>query len=485
MVDWHSELVQLQCFETIVILAWLTIGFVLREQIATARFDWEILTGKRERKWSQAIYLFVKIVWWVYVALNIVLVYTFNEIDCNTTMWVLEAFMGLMNVSCSILLACRTVCLYQGTARKVVTNTLIIFTLGLVAAWGQGVNSITTVWFPGAGKPWTTGMCVWTAVRTDYCVKYIVTIVFDLTVLMLTVYGVMRIEGFTTKIGQTLTSQGIVYFVVTCVVNALITGFTIAQLNPIMCLIVSMPCSGIAVTASTRLYLELAEGGRPSRPTKTNHAHEESSFGNNLTSVTLNGTVVDKRKSSLGGMRSKGSWASGLSLDVLANSTAPSSLFADTYTPTAPHEEDSQILRQQSIPRKPVPHGSQLFAVEEDIERVGTPVPAIDSDMARSSLAYLQETGCPAGCVTPSGHCLHRPYRPHRSDRRSLSALPLTVAAASSSTTREGRVRSEPILLHLQYIPPPGSPASEEVVGNEFPTLRGLGSRRPSNGSFL
>ncbi|KAE8190892.1 hypothetical protein CF336_g5103 [Tilletia laevis] len=86
MVDWHSQLVQQQCFEAIIILVWLSVGSVVREQINTAYFDWQIIAGRRERKWAQAVYLLAKVSWWVYIALVVVLVYTFNEVDCNHIM---------------------------------------------------------------------------------------------------------------------------------------------------------------------------------------------------------------------------------------------------------------------------------------------------------------------------------------------------------------------------------------------------------------
>ncbi|CAD6918466.1 unnamed protein product [Tilletia controversa] len=478
MVDWHSELVQAQCFEAIMILVWLSVGFVVRDQIDTVRFDWEILTGKRERKWPQAVYFFVKFVWWVYVGVICLLCYTFNEIDCNKVVWMIELSMGIMTLCCSILLACRTVCVYQGTARKVISLFLAIFALGLAAAWGQGVTSVTAVWFPGTGKPWTTGSCKWTAVRMDYSVKYIVTIVFDLTVLMMTVYGVIRIEGSATRIGQTLTRHGIVYFIVTCVANALITGFTIAHLNPIMSLMLAVPVAAVTLVASTRLYVELAEGTRPLQP-KSTYSH--STGVSSALGIPTGGT-----KRNITGIFSKGSSASGSSLEKLPTNTAPLSPFVDAQTPSTLQVPDGQLTLVRSLPFQSVPHDhSQLPAVDEEdaFEPPSTPGPAADSTTgdysAHWSRSHIQESGCPAGCVTPSGHCVHRPYR---SNRPSLSVLPSAAAAAANLMIRESRtVTSEPTPTYLQHLPS-SSPAPEEAVAQEFPVLSG---RRQSDGRSL
>ncbi|CAD6884269.1 unnamed protein product [Tilletia controversa] len=470
MVDWYNPIVVLQGFEATVILGWITIGFVVREQINTARFDWEIITGKRERRWPQAIYFFVKFIWWIYISVTLLLVYTFNEIDCNRAFWVIEAFMGLITLCCSVLLACRTVCVYQRTARKVVTIFLAIFSLGLAAAWAQGVTSVTTEWIPGAGKPWTTGMCVWTAVRMDYSAKYIVTIIFDLTVLMMTVYGVARIEGSATKIGQTLVRQGIVYFIVTCAANALITAFTIAQLNPVMSLFLAVPVAGVTTVASTRLYVELAERARPLQPRTYTRETEEHYFG------TSTGTLSDTRKRNFMGMFRKTSSGSGSSLEKIPATVAPSSPFADGQTPATSYTSDGQLLLVQQFPRQPVSHDrSQLLAVEEEaIEHPGTPGPAADSIAAEYaagwSQSFIKESVCPVGCVTPSGNCVHRPFR---SSRQSLSVLPSAAAAAANLTIRESRtVTTEPMPVYLQH-PPTSSPQAEEAVAREYPMLSG------------
>ncbi|CAD6904545.1 unnamed protein product [Tilletia controversa] len=483
MVDWHSQLVQQQCFEAIIILVWLSVGSVVREQINTAYFDWQIIAGRRERKWAQAVYLLAKVAWWVYIALVVVLVYTFNEVDCNHIMWATEAFMGLVTLCCSILLAIRTVCVYQRTARTVVTSFLVVFTLALAAAWGQGVTSVTAVWVPGAGKPWTTGMCVWSDVRTDYSVKYIVTIIFDLTVLILTVYGIARLEGSTTKIGQTLVKQGIVYFVVTCVVNAVITGFTIAHLNPIMSLILAVPTAAVTLTASTRLYVELAEGTRPLNP-KSTYSHSSggpSSFGTS----TGNSTFSYIRKRNITGMFSKGTSAGGSRLEKLPTSMAPSSPFGDNKKPTRPFALDDELMLVQSLPFQPVsqdhPH---LSTVEEDVyEYPRPPGPAADSTTgdyaAHWSRSHNEESGCPSDCGTPSSNCVHRK---RSSDRHGLTVLPSAAAAAANLMISESQiVTSEATPVHLQH-PSTSSLTSQEPVATEYPMLSG---NRPSDGRSL
>ncbi len=56
----------------------------------------------------------------------------------------------------------------------------------------------------------------------------------------MTVFGVLRMNT-SSRIGDVLISQGILYFLASLVVNAVVTGLTLAQLNPVMSVIAAIP----------------------------------------------------------------------------------------------------------------------------------------------------------------------------------------------------------------------------------------------------
>lgn len=173
-----------------------------------------------------------------------------------------EFLMGVVTISCSVLFAFRCICVWQGTARAVVGGFLSVITLGLVVAWMLGVPDISAAWIPGGGAAWTDGGCTFTRVPMRYAVKFIVTLVFDILVTILTVAGVMRMTGGS-RIGKVLVEQGFIYLMITLIFNVLLVGLTLARLNPVMSTIMAIPALTVSLIAATRLYVDLAESARP------------------------------------------------------------------------------------------------------------------------------------------------------------------------------------------------------------------------------
>lgn len=98
----------------------------------------------------------------------------------------------------------------------------------------------------------------WPADSIPHAVKYVVTILFDLLVVVLTIVGIVQMNS-SSRIGDVLIRQGLVYFLLTLAANLVVTVLTILKLSPTMSLIAAIPQSTICVIASTRLYAQLAE----------------------------------------------------------------------------------------------------------------------------------------------------------------------------------------------------------------------------------
>ncbi|SNX84427.1 uncharacterized protein MEPE_03136 [Melanopsichium pennsylvanicum] len=262
MTDWSSPVVIGQGFYAATALMWLCIGIYAYDTLQYLPFDLSILLGQRQRRWPQLPYLFSKLCMWSYLITNIVFVLTNTEINCNGTLQAVEMQMGWIATSSSVLLAFRAVCVYTGKARTVVSVVLTIMTLGLLAAWMEGVKDAGAGWISKGGNPWQDGACSFTFMSKQYAIKYIVTIVFDFVVMMMTIVGVIRMNGGS-RIGQVLVKQGLQYFLATFLINALVAGLTLANLNPVMSLIGAIPSATVCVMCSTRLYVHLAEEAKP------------------------------------------------------------------------------------------------------------------------------------------------------------------------------------------------------------------------------
>ncbi|KAJ9479065.1 hypothetical protein PHBOTO_002554 [Pseudozyma hubeiensis] len=262
MTDWNSPAVIAQAFYAATALMWLFVGIFAYDCCQYLWFDLSIVFGKRQRRWAQLPYLLSKLLLWSYLVSTMVLILANTEIDCKATLYAIETQMGLITVCSSVMLAFRAVCVYSGKARTAVTAVLGIMTLGLLVAWMQGVNDVQAAWIPNGGNPWAEGTCFFTSISKEYAIKYIVTIVFDFVVMALTIIGVVRMNSGS-RIGTVLVQQGLQYFLATFLINALVAGLTLANLNPVMSLICAIPSATVCVMCSTRLYVNLAQEAKP------------------------------------------------------------------------------------------------------------------------------------------------------------------------------------------------------------------------------
>ncbi|KAL9934962.1 hypothetical protein V8E36_006038 [Tilletia maclaganii] len=216
------------------ILIWISLGFAVREQMSTSAFDWTIISGRRPRRWPQLVYFLVKLSYWS--CLCCILLYQFSgrELDCATLFTAMEALSGLVTIFASSLLALRTICVIQDhNARKVVALSLILFEAGLCAAGGRNLSGFRLLRAgPDRGHP--------ESATPNRCM--------------------LQQLSDSSSIGEMLFHQGMIYFVVTAASNLLAASVAFAQLNGAMSLMFTVPVMTVSAIASTRLYVQLAEG---------------------------------------------------------------------------------------------------------------------------------------------------------------------------------------------------------------------------------
>jgi hypothetical protein len=265
MVDhtyWTSDAIEHKTFEVAKMLNYISLGFFAYECLQTFNFDLSILSGARQRKWAQVPYFSAKFCLWVYFVLNFIALWTEKKVNCQALYEMIQMQMGLVVVSSSFLLACRTICVFHGKAQKIVIAILAVSGLGLVASWLGGIVDVTSTWSVSAALPFTEGLCICTNLKSTYWVKYVFTIIFDFVVLVLTTFGIMRMNP-TSQIGEILIQHGLIYFIFTFCANMVITVLTILQLSPLMSLLGAVPQATVCVLCSTRLYYKLLDDSRP------------------------------------------------------------------------------------------------------------------------------------------------------------------------------------------------------------------------------
>jgi hypothetical protein len=96
-------------------------------------------------------------------------------------------------------------------------------------------------------------------VKTQYFVKYLITILYDLAVLLLTVGGVVQMtRGGSSRIGTVLIEQGALYFLAVFIVNLPVLVLTAAQTGPLLSIFFAVPSAAVSLVISTRMYVQLA-----------------------------------------------------------------------------------------------------------------------------------------------------------------------------------------------------------------------------------
>lgn len=111
--------------------------------------------------------------------------------------------------------------------------------------------------------------------------------------LAVTTVGIVRMNS-SSRIGDVLIKQGVIYFVLTFIVNLVITVLTILKLSPAMSLIAACPQSLICVIASTRLYRELIEEASPKNVSSAggSGSHGSGSRNGTMASKSLRGAAA-------------------------------------------------------------------------------------------------------------------------------------------------------------------------------------------------
>jgi len=259
-MQWSSFIEVLKDDEVFAILLWVSFGFALREQFSTAAYEWSVLTGRRRRRWIHVIYFGAKIAYWCAISTSIVSLYTVHRVDCEALFYAIKALLALSTVASSTLLACRAAVVHnERRTRCIAVALLTVFGVGVAASWFYQITRISAFWVPRSDKPWTEGSCILPPIHSSEVIAPAVTAAFDFMVLLIVLHGIYRLDAEHTVVGKRLLRHNIIYVIIILLLNAISLGFLIADLNPVMSLILTWPLITASILLSTRLHVELAE----------------------------------------------------------------------------------------------------------------------------------------------------------------------------------------------------------------------------------
>ncbi|EJF59565.1 hypothetical protein DICSQDRAFT_108732 [Dichomitus squalens LYAD-421 SS1] len=237
MVNWKSSEEIAKDGESFDRFMHTLLGLYIWEFVTSLPFDWQYLSGQRKFKWPLVFYfagryflLFALI--GIAIALNVTTpvncqaLYTYNQIFGN-------ASIGLASINLSL----RTMAVWSQAWQIVVLLVGVI--LGHWALLLHGVL-LKAAWIPG------TGCAITYTSNKILAATFIYTMCFDFTVLALTGWklGVgSSSRRDRSKIVKLIFEDGLIYFMVAFVANAIATTFMILNLNAVMSIIANVPAA--------------------------------------------------------------------------------------------------------------------------------------------------------------------------------------------------------------------------------------------------
>ncbi|OSC97780.1 hypothetical protein PYCCODRAFT_1471562 [Trametes coccinea BRFM310] len=227
------------------------LGLYIWEFVTSFPFDWQFISGKKRFKWPLIFYfagryflLFALV--GIAIALNVTkpvncqALYTYNQVFGN-------ASIGLASINLSL----RTMAVWSQSWRVVVPLVLLI--LGQWAMLLQGIL-LNAEWIPGEG-------CAITKTKNKMlAATFIYTMCFDFFVLVMAGYklGITSVQTKNrSRIVRLIFHDGLIYFIVAFVSNAIATSFMMANLNPVMSIIANVPAAIASTIVACRAVRRL------------------------------------------------------------------------------------------------------------------------------------------------------------------------------------------------------------------------------------
>ncbi|TFK46834.1 hypothetical protein OE88DRAFT_1637731 [Heliocybe sulcata] len=240
MVDWNSQ-AELQT-DAAVFTKFMhaILGLYAWEWFTSLDFDWEFIRGRKKFRWPMIFYfcgrycLLIALIG-IAIALdtttriNCQALYTFNQLTGQATI-------GFASMN----LAIRTMAIWS--QRRYIVIPLVIVILGHWSLILQGIQ-LTATFVPGQG-------CAIISTKTTILsATFIYTMVFDLIVTVLTGYKLIfdNPGGQRSSLMNRIWNDGLIYFFIAFLSNAVATTFMLLNWNPVMSILFNVP----SATAST------------------------------------------------------------------------------------------------------------------------------------------------------------------------------------------------------------------------------------------
>ncbi|KAF8609520.1 hypothetical protein BDV93DRAFT_602180 [Ceratobasidium sp. AG-I] len=254
MINWSDPVniaAQAQAFVQVLLVL---LGLYAWEVLNTMRFDYNLLVKWRDFKWPMAVYFICRYSLLIaLIMLNVASSVTYM-LNCQVLYTVIQLLGNVAIGTSSALLMLRAIAIWS--RNLYVTLGFLFFALGHWAILFLGVISVRADWNA------TASVCVVTGTTTTLLrLVYGYTMAFDLMVLVVSTAGLLRSGGSkgSSDLWKLLFRDGIAYFAVAFVGNAIASVFTILHLNAAMDIMFTVPAATFSTIVACRAVRRLFE----------------------------------------------------------------------------------------------------------------------------------------------------------------------------------------------------------------------------------
>ncbi|KAI0062698.1 hypothetical protein BV25DRAFT_597421 [Artomyces pyxidatus] len=252
MVNWNDPVTLTRDYAAVVKLLHVSGGLYIWEFFLNLDFDWEIVRGRRQYRWSFPLYIGCRFSAVLAIITLFIGFDSSSEIDCQ--LWVVFVFLlaYMSTILASALIVLRVVAIWNKNIPAVVLA---------VATWLVAVVFyVRSVVLTRAEWDEEIGSCAVlnTAESKD---NIIATLVSDIVLLLLMFFGLLRWPnaGMVHGIWRLLYTQGILWIVIVTLAEVPPVAFIFLNLNAAFNLMFQVPELIIMTIGATRIYRSLAD----------------------------------------------------------------------------------------------------------------------------------------------------------------------------------------------------------------------------------
>ncbi|KAG8880347.1 hypothetical protein FRB98_005169 [Tulasnella sp. 332] len=221
------------------------LGLLTWEVLITLWFDFDVITRRRAFKWPMIIYWTSKYTMLFGIVGVVIAQNATTKLNCEALYVFNQLFGNIAIGTASTLLMIRTIAVWS--RHRMIMYPFILLSLG---QWAVLLHSVVTV--SAAWDDVAMACTIKSSPTVNLQVLYLYTMIFDFFVLIATSIGLYRIADKQTpgnQLWSMLFQDGLAYF--------LTVIFVLADLNPIMNIIATVPAATVATIVSCRAFLKL------------------------------------------------------------------------------------------------------------------------------------------------------------------------------------------------------------------------------------